>query len=195
MVSEYRKEQIRIAVSEARRKMKQKAIEYKGGKCSICGYDRCAAALDFHHPDPNEKEFGIATGDYKSFENIKEELDKTILVCSNCHREIHDINNKKNMEIRRAELKRLHIPPKQIRNRKLTCDQCGDSISKFDSAIKTNNFCSRKCKTDFYSQRWPADDVLITMFQTLSVKDICTELNKSKTSIYEKRKILYSGIA
>lgn len=69
--------------------IKQKAVEYKGGVCVMCGYDKCIQALDFHHTDPNEKDFSIA-GNYNiSWERIKFELDKCILVCSNCHREIH----------------------------------------------------------------------------------------------------------
>jgi hypothetical protein len=79
------------AVTRRRRKLKQLALEYKGGKCELCGYDKCARALQFHHTDPNEKEFGIAAkGHTKSFEKIKIELDKCMLLCSNCHAEEHD---------------------------------------------------------------------------------------------------------
>ena len=49
--------------------MKIQAIKLLGGKCSICGYDKCVDALEFHHENPQEKEFK--------------------LVCSNCHKEIH----------------------------------------------------------------------------------------------------------
>lgn len=70
-------------------KTKLKAIEYKGGKCQICGYNKCTRSLQFHHLDPNEKDFGISRGT-KSFEKLKPELDKCILVCANCHGEIHD---------------------------------------------------------------------------------------------------------
>lgn len=70
-------------------KTKLKAIEYKGGKCQICGYNKCVRSLQFHHLDPNEKDFGISGGT-KSFEKLKPELDKCILVCANCHGEIHD---------------------------------------------------------------------------------------------------------
>lgn len=66
------------------------AVEYKGDKCSVCGYDRCADALEFHHLDPSKKDFGISSKGYtRSWDKVKEELDKCILVCSNCHREIH----------------------------------------------------------------------------------------------------------
>lgn len=77
-------------VSERRRETKFKCIEYKGGKCSVCGYDKCSAALEFHHLDPSKKEFNINKSATLSFKKLKPELDKCILVCSNCHREIHN---------------------------------------------------------------------------------------------------------
>ena len=85
-----KKQKTAIMVSERRRKLKDMAIKYKGGKCEKCGYNKCNGALDFHHLNPLEKDFSISsTGTTKSFERIKKELDKCILVCANCHREIH----------------------------------------------------------------------------------------------------------
>lgn len=72
-----------------RRKIRETAIAYKGGKCEICGYDRCSAALDFHHPDPMVKDFSISSR-LTSFRAIQAEVVKCILLCSNCHREVHD---------------------------------------------------------------------------------------------------------
>ncbi len=72
-----------------RKRVKIKLIEYKGGKCEICGYDKCPSALHFHHKDSNEKDFAISGKSY-SFERLKKEVDKCILVCSNCHSEIHE---------------------------------------------------------------------------------------------------------
>lgn len=69
---------------------KQKAVEYKGGACQICGYNKCNAALDFHHVNPKNKSGVLAYMFSRcSWDKIKEELDKCILVCANCHREIH----------------------------------------------------------------------------------------------------------
>lgn len=77
-------------VKTHRQKMKQKGVEYKGGKCEICGYDKSFWSLSFHHIDPKEKEFNIAKYSVLSWERIKKELDKCILICSNCHGEIHE---------------------------------------------------------------------------------------------------------
>ena len=71
-----------------RKKAKMKLVEYKGGKCEKCGYNKCINALEFHHLNANEKDFTIA-GKSWSFEKLKKESDKCILVCSNCHKEIH----------------------------------------------------------------------------------------------------------
>lgn len=78
------------AVQRRRDALKLKAIEYKGNACCICGYKKYVGALEFHHLDPKEKDFGIGYKGYtRSLDSVKKELDKCILVCSNCHREIH----------------------------------------------------------------------------------------------------------
>lgn len=73
-----------------RRAMKKEAVKRKGGKCEICGYSKNTHALQFHHLDPSIKEFGLAqNGNVKSWENYWQEVQKCILVCANCHAEIH----------------------------------------------------------------------------------------------------------
>ena len=65
------------------------AIGYKGGKCQICGYSKYQGAFDLHHINPKEKDFGFSDKGYtRSWEKIRVELDKSILVCANCHREV-----------------------------------------------------------------------------------------------------------
>ena len=74
-----------------RYRVKKEMVEYKGGKCEICSYNKSLRALQFHHKDPNEKDFNIGTKT-NMCEKIKKELDKCMLLCSNCHSEIHDNN-------------------------------------------------------------------------------------------------------
>jgi hypothetical protein len=82
------------AVTRRRRKLKELAIAYKGGACVNCGYKKCNSALEFHHLDAFNKDFSIGVQGYtRSWESIKTELDKCILVCANCHREIHSESN------------------------------------------------------------------------------------------------------
>ncbi len=78
-------------VNVLRKKLKLNALEYKGGKCEKCGYSKCSRALEFHHLDPSEKDFGISNkGHTRPWETIRSELDKCLLLCSNCHAEIHE---------------------------------------------------------------------------------------------------------
>jgi DNA-binding CsgD family transcriptional regulator len=84
---EIRKNRIN-SVIEWRRRVKIKLVDYKGGECEKCGYKKCISSLEFHHLDPNEKDFSIS-GKSISFERLKKEVDKCILVCRNCHGEIH----------------------------------------------------------------------------------------------------------
>ncbi len=77
------------AVIDWRVRTKIKAVEYKGGKCELCGYNKCISSLTFHHKDPMKKDFTISGKSY-SWDRIKNEVDKCILVCNNCHGEIHE---------------------------------------------------------------------------------------------------------
>jgi hypothetical protein len=88
-----RAEYLKKAVAKRRTKVKKMAVEYKGGKCESCKYDKCIEALDFHHLDPKTKSFGISAGGFsRSWQSIKDEADKCVLLCANCHREIHSEN-------------------------------------------------------------------------------------------------------
>lgn len=79
------------AVTKRRKKLKRMAVEYKGGKCERCGYSKSLASLAFHHVDPTQKDFQIAQKGYtRAWETVRLELDKCILVCNNCHGEIHE---------------------------------------------------------------------------------------------------------
>ena len=66
-------------------------VEGFGGACGICGYDRCNKALVFHHLDPSEKDFGFGEtmANIKSWAKIAKELEKCVMLCSNCHMEHH----------------------------------------------------------------------------------------------------------
>lgn len=73
-----------------RRKLKVRMVERKGGSCQKCGYNRSFRALHFHHLESAEKDANISTLYHKSWDFIIKELNKCILVCSNCHTEIHE---------------------------------------------------------------------------------------------------------
>lgn len=70
---------------------KKDAVKYKGGCCKICQYSKSLNALEFHHRDKNFKEFEWNKLRLYGKKRIYKELDKCDLLCSNCHREAHDI--------------------------------------------------------------------------------------------------------
>lgn len=70
-------------------KNKEKAVEYLGGKCLDCNGIFPQEVYDFHHVDPSTKEKELTSARFQSWDNYKKELDKCVLLCSNCHRIRH----------------------------------------------------------------------------------------------------------
>jgi hypothetical protein len=78
------------AVIRWRQRMKLKLIEAFDGKCGICGYSKSVRALGFHHLDPSAKDFGFASSVPRAWKRIVDEAKKCVMLCQNCHAEIHD---------------------------------------------------------------------------------------------------------
>lgn len=78
-------------INKWRKKTKQRIVAAMGGKCYVCGYNKCDEVLSLHHLDPSKKEFsmGAMRANPISWERIVVELKKCVMVCSNCHGEIH----------------------------------------------------------------------------------------------------------
>lgn len=76
--------------NQHRKRNKSLLIEYAGGGCQTCGYNKCNSALVFHHLDPTKKEFTISGWHGRSMLALKKEVDKCILLCHNCHAEEHE---------------------------------------------------------------------------------------------------------
>ena len=70
-------------------KRKIECVNYKGGKCIVCNYNKYIGSLDFHHLDPSQKEFNIARLKGYKLSTLSKELDKCVLLCKNCHSEFH----------------------------------------------------------------------------------------------------------
>ena len=81
---------IKQSTVEKRVRFKKRAVEMFGGRCSRCGYDKCLRALEFHHINPESKEFGMSDFGNKSWHKVEIELAKCELLCSNCHAEVED---------------------------------------------------------------------------------------------------------
>lgn len=138
---------------------KELCVEYKGGKCENCGYDKYVGALDFHHIDPKQKDFSIASAKLRKFDySIKKELDKCQLLCANCHREEHqkyqfkEISELWNWYEERKQKELLNKPEKD-----LTC-HCGNK--KVEKAIQ----CV-KCKDKAFHER-DIDEVIQKIKET-----------------------------
>ena len=139
-----------VYTNKTRKALKEKAVEYKGGCCCKCGYCKNICALQFHHEDPNEKDFGISSdGVHRSWEKIKIEIDKCILVCANCHAEIHEaeysikvLKQENELKSMQEALKPVNKPGSVIKD----CYQCGKKIKVFNSILAERNFCNRECR-------------------------------------------------
>lgn len=70
--------------------VRKRALTAFGNKCGLCGYNKCVQALEFHHINPDEKDFNISGYKVASWSAFVDELKKCVLVCANCHREIHN---------------------------------------------------------------------------------------------------------
>jgi len=115
-----RAEYLKKAVDKRRKLIRRMAVEYKGNECEICGYKKCGSALEFHHTTPNSKDFGISAKGYtRSWQKVKQELDKCMLVCANCHRELHEgitqLSVARRIE-KRGELSRISGIPQTLSN-------------------------------------------------------------------------------
>ena len=156
------------SINERRRFLKKELVRYKGGKCEICGYDDCIAALEFHHLNPEEKDFGIGNGNIKSLEKLKKEVDKCILVCNRCHKEIHY----KEWEEREAELQ-AEIQ-NNIENFEENCKKY--NIENHDNYYKKFSLNKEEIKTDIENK--------------LTQKEIAQKYNISLASV---KRFLYEN--
>jgi hypothetical protein len=76
------------AVTRRKQKLKRILVDEAGGRCAVCGYDRCVINLTFHHVDPATKSFGMTMAVGRSIDAFRAEARKCVLVCANCHGEI-----------------------------------------------------------------------------------------------------------
>lgn len=133
-------------------KRKMELIEYKGGKCEICGYNKNIAALQFHHINPDEKEFKLDVRKLSNnkMENIYKEVDKCMLLCANCHSEIHHKDMELEMVLARIEDILLKEDSKYkngfpIKEPKIMfCERCGKEMSYG----RGKRFCSKECRNN-----------------------------------------------
>jgi hypothetical protein len=193
-----KRKRISLYVCEYRRKTKQKAVEYKGGKCQRCDYDKSIAALDFHHRDPSGKDFSLASaGKTWNWERIKPEIDKCDLVCKNCHAEIHE-EWRMSIIIQQKELiasfARKPSPT-------VPCSHCGKPVQKLPSQMKyLHHFCNKKCqdaykyipRTNSGKRPWPSDEELRRLIWQIPMTTLAQAFGVSDKAV--KKRCISKGI-
>lgn len=146
-------------------KRKQEIVSNLGGKCAICGYQNNLAALEFHHVDPSQKKHPL---DLRHFSNmtleaLQQEIDKCILVCANCHREIHNVDlqmdNLDNVLNQTAKKKTFSNKDEYGR----VCPVCGKRFKKSKGKI----YCSKECRESVQYAGYPTIDEVEQMYDTL----------------------------
>ena len=75
-------------VTRRHQQLKRILVAEAGGRCVLCGYDRCIVSLQFHHVDASQKSFPMSTASGKALDTYRTEARKCVLVCANCHWEI-----------------------------------------------------------------------------------------------------------
>lgn len=140
-IKEYNKKKSNYSVFW-RSRVKEDLIKYKGGKCIICGYCKnVPRAYDFHHRNPEEKEFNISKYTVLNTERLKKEVDKCDLLCKNCHAELHD---EEYIEIRKI-MREKHDTFMDSRFVKIKrkCKVCG---IEFETSYYKQYCCSDNCR-------------------------------------------------
>lgn len=142
---------------------KLELIEKKGGKCQICGYDKNIAALEFHHLNPEEKSFQLDSRRLSNttIERLLEEADKCILVCANCHREIHNEHlDKKYIPTFLNEMTSKHIKLTH-KNKTSVCKHCG----KIFEYVKGKIYCCDECRKA--DKQYPSHDEAMEKYKEI----------------------------
>lgn len=146
-------------------KRKYEIVLARGGKCEKCGYDKNIAALEFHHKNPDEKEFQIDMRHFSnsSLEKLQTELDKCILLCANCHREEHNtdlIMTNVPEIIKNAENKKSFSNQDEYGR---ICPVCGKKFPKSKGKI----YCSDECRNSIRYANYPSIEEVEQKYEEL----------------------------
>lgn len=158
------------------------ATEYAGGKCQSCNYNKYIGNLVFHHLHDKTETLSRLINGTASWERIMSEIDKCVLVCHNCHGEIHaellecpTIDLKQRAESL-AKLESTRPIPKSA-----TMHQC--ICGKMTSL--SNKYCSQKCHHSKLERTvWP--DNLPELVQQSSKRAVAAILGVSDKAVAKR---------
>ena len=163
-----------------RHRTKQKMVDAMGGACQCCGYNTCKEALAFHHIEPEHKDmgFGDLRANPKKWEKIVEELRKCILVCHNCHSEIHA--GVRQLPETYAKFDEEYRDWRKIEE----YDNC--PVCDKEKPVK-QKFCSHKCaQTNSRKVDWDSID-LLDLLNKHKISELEEMLGVSNAAIYKRR--------
>lgn len=169
---------------DRRKERKEILVKAFGGKCQCCGYDKCITALEFHHINPSLKDISFHTTNH-SWKKIINECKKCIMVCANCHREIHQGLQK--IDINKQYFDEFLIKDYDASNLKKYYDKCPICGKE---KLKKRKYCSRKCciidKTNLKASI-SNEYIVKEINKGLRTKtDIANELGISRTSLNKR---------
>ena len=167
-------------VKRSRTNRKEKMLYVMGDFCQICGYDKCASALEFHHIDMTEKELAFNMAKNQSWEIVSNELRKCILVCANCHREIHAGLITQQLTSSFNEERALEITEQidQVKHHEISyCQYCGTIVYK-------GNDCCPSCAAKLRRKAdRPSREELKKAIRNLSFVQIAKQYGVTDNSI------------
>lgn len=190
MADDVRRDYSAMKVTNFHRRMKLKSIEYKGGKCINCGYKKSAAALVFHHRNPEEKDFTISRKVLK-WGRLQPELDKCDLLCSNCHLEEHERLQTLKETDRNRKVREVIPERRSAEVLEVTCLVCKILFKRKDRLDSTPIFCSNLCRgVNQEKTHWPDREQLQEMVLTYPVTVIAKQLGVSDVAVKKRCKKL-----
>ena len=172
-------------VKKWRKNTKNRMIDSMGGKCIICGYNKCSRAMDLHHLYPSKKElsFGAIIANPKKWETIVNELKKCVLLCNRCHQEVHAGFTE--IPINPVTFDDNYIEYKELR-RKTKCPICGKEKWNY------NKTCSYSCASKLKGKiDWDKVNLnQLILIDKLSYCEIGRRLNVSDVAVRKRAKKL-----
>ena len=175
-------------VKRWRRRTKERIVKAMGGSCVCCKYNLCNDALDIHHIEPSEKDFGIGKirANIKSWAKIVEELKKCVLICNRCHREVHSglTNIPKNCN----KFNKAYVTYKEV-IKKEPCPVCGKEKTAY------NKTCSYACAAKLARKvNWDIVNLNeLRHIKNLSWGRIADMLDVSESAVRKRYKKVYGS--
>lgn len=171
------------SVKKLRQERKKAVVTILGGGCQICSYGRTASALAFHHIRSKERELSERTFQY-SWKVVLPEIVKTVLVCHNCHREIHDGIHSEDLiltlnEDLRRMLSGLNLDKPSARTAPRECAHCGSPSWR--------KHCSKPCARKSQERAaWPTDEDLTALVCSIGQSAAARSVGVSGTALRKR---------